>query len=56
MNPRFDLFFVSGVNQGELVSGVNPRFSCATQKIKLTVKTFPSRVVQFIVCDGFVDD
>ena len=49
-------FFVPGVNQGELEGGVHPRFSCVTQKIKLTLKTCTSRVVQFIVCGGFVDD
>ena len=49
-------FFVPGVNQGELGSGVHSRFSCATQEIKLTLKTSTSRVVQFIICGGFVDD
>lgn len=56
MNPRFYLFFVSGVNQGELGRGLHPRFSRVTQEIKLTLKTSASRVVQIIVCGGFVDD
>ena len=49
-------FFVSGVNQGELGCGVHPRFSRVTQETKLTLKTSTSRVVQIIVCYGFVDD
>ena len=48
-------FFVSGVNQGELGGGVHPRFCCVTQDIKLTLKTSTSRMVQVIVCGGFVD-
>ena len=47
---------LSFFNQGELGGGVHPRFSCVTQEIKLTLKTFTSRVVQFIVCGGFVHD
>ena len=49
-------FFVSGVNQGELGRGVHPRFSRVTQEIKLNLKTCTSRVVQIIVCGGFLDD
>ena len=49
-------FFVSGVNQGGLGAGVSPRFPCVTQGIKLTFRPSTSRVLQFIVCEGFVDD
>ena len=47
---------LSFFNQGELAGGVHSRFSCVTQEIKLTLKTSTSRVVQFIVCGGFVHD
>ena len=35
---------------------MSPRFPCVTQGIKLTFRPSTSRVLQFIVCEGFVDD
>ena len=49
-------FFVYGVYQGGLLGGVSPRFPCITKGIKLTLRPSTSRVVQCIVCGGFVDD
>ena len=49
-------FFVYGVYQGGLPGGVSPTFPCIAQGIKLTLRPSTSRLVQCIVCGGFVDD
>ena len=49
-------FFVYGVYQGGSPGGVSPRFPCITQGIKLTLRPSTRRVVQRIVCGGFVND
>ena len=49
-------FFVYGVNQGGWGSWVSPRLPCVTQGVKLTLIRLTSRMVQFIVSRGFVND
>ena len=49
-------FFVDGVYQGGLPDGVSPTFPYIAQRIKLTLRPSTSRLVQYIVCGGFVDD
>ena len=49
-------FFVYGVNQGGWGSGVSSRLPCVTQEVKLTLRSFTSRMAQFIMCSGFVND
>ena len=34
---------------------MGPRSSCVTQEVKLTIRPSVSKVVEFIVCQGFVD-
>ena len=35
---------------------MSPRFPCVTQGVKRTLRPFTSRMAQFIVCTGFVND
>ena len=49
-------FFVDGVYQGGLSDGVSPTFPYIAQGIKLTLRSSTSRLVQYIVRGGFVDD
>ena len=35
---------------------MSPRLPCVTQVVKLTLRLFTSRMAQFIVCRGFVND
>ena len=35
---------------------MSPRLPCITQEVKLTLRPFTSRMAQFIMCRGFVND
>ena len=49
-------FFVYGINQGRWKGGVSPRLPCITQGVELTLRPLTSRMAQFIMFRGFVND